>query len=36
MVPTNQRPSQSKIPTSGYSQNTEGRAFWNFLDSMQH
>jgi hypothetical protein len=25
-----------KIPTSGYSQNTEGRAFWNFLDSMQH
>jgi hypothetical protein len=27
MVPTNQRPSQSKIPTSGYSQNTEGRAF---------
>jgi hypothetical protein len=26
-VPTNQKPSQSEIPTSGYSQNTEGRAF---------
>ena len=34
LVPMNQKPSQSEIPTSGYSQNI-GRAFWNFLDSTQ-
>jgi hypothetical protein len=32
----NQKTSPSEIPTSGYSQNTEGRAFWIFLNSMQH
>jgi hypothetical protein len=27
LVPTNEKPSQSEISTSGYNQNTEGRAF---------
>ena len=34
-VPTNQEPSQSEIPTSGYGQNIEGCALWKFLDSTQ-
>ena len=35
LIPTNQEPSQSEIPTSGYGQNIEGCALWKFLDSMQ-
>ena len=27
-IPTNQEPSQSEIPTSGYDQNIEGCALW--------
>ena len=34
-IPTNQEPSQSEIPTSGYGQNIEGCALWKFLDSTQ-
>ena len=34
-VPSNQEWSQSKFPTRSYSQNIEGHALWNFLDSTQ-
>ena len=34
-IPTNQQPSQSVIPTSGYDQNIEGCVLWKFLDSTQ-